>query len=116
MKSFNPLVPLQLLLMLLIIGCKQDSIKPISDGGAAPGPVKNAHVQNTAGGAIISFTLPDASDLLYIKAEYDLHGTKMEARTSFYKNNLEVEGYGDTSEHSVTLYAVSRSEKVSSPV
>ena len=116
MKSFKPLLLLNLLLMLLVVGCKQDRIEPLSGAGTTPGPIKNAQVQNTPGGAQISFVLPDATNLLYVKAEYDLLGTKMEARTSFYKNNLQVEGYGDTAEHSVTLYAVSRSEKVSEPV
>jgi len=116
MKNFNPLLPHCLILILMAVACKQDHIEPIAGGGAAPGPIKNAQVQNISGGAQISFTLPDATDLLYVKADYDLHGTKFEARTSFYKNNLVVEGYGDTTEHTVTLYAVSRSEQVSEPV
>jgi len=114
MKIGKSLLPL--LLILTAVACKTDTIQPLPDDGTPPGPVKNPQVQNIGGGANITVTLPDAPNLLYVKAVYDLNGTAMEAKTSLYKNKLTVEGYGDTNEHEVSLYAVSRSEKLSDPV
>ncbi len=116
MKNWKMLSSACLLCMLMAAACKPDAVAPINDDGSAPGPVKNVQVQNISGGAQLSFSLPDAANLLYVKAVYDIKGGKMEARSSFYKNNLTVEGYGDTKEHEVLVYAVSRSEKVSAPV
>jgi hypothetical protein len=40
----------------------------------------------------------------------------MEVKTSYYGNSLLVEGFGDTKEHEVKVYAVNRSEIASEPV
>jgi hypothetical protein len=61
--------------------------------------------------------LPSDQDLLYIKAEYILaNGVKMEVKSSYYNNSLEVEGFADAAEYEVKLYSVNRSETVSNPV
>ncbi|HTG54805.1 MAG TPA: DUF5000 domain-containing lipoprotein, partial [Niabella sp.] len=44
------------------------------------------------------------------------NGREMEVKASYYINNLTVEGFGDTEEHEVKLYAVNRSEMASEPV
>ena len=61
--------------------------------------------------------MPNNNNLLYVKAVYTLaSGRVMEVKASYYGNTLKVEGFGDTEEHEVKLYAVTRSEIESAPV
>ncbi|QKJ31045.1 DUF4959 domain-containing protein [Mucilaginibacter mali] len=105
-----------LLFLGAIAACKSDVHSPITADGLAPKPVSNAQVKNLSGGAIISYALPDDANLLYVKAVYTLNGVQQEAKASFYQKSITVQGFGDTLQRDVTLYAVSRSEQVSSPV
>ena len=116
MKNVRVLLSLSLLLIIITMACKRDSLGPLFDDGTIPGPVKNVQVENIAGGAKISYTLPDSRNLLYVKADYELKNIKWEVKSSFYQNFLVVEGYGDTLEHDVTLYSASRGGKLSEPV
>lgn len=104
-------------ILSLISGCEEDIKEPLFQDAEAPGPISNAQVVNLPGAAIISYTLPNDEDLLYIKAEYYLANGKMaEAKSSNFLNSVRVEGFGDTNEKTITLYAVDRSENVSQPV
>lgn len=104
------------LLSSVLLSCKQEMPGPLSDDGAAPDPVSNVQVENLSGAAKIMYALPGNSNLLYVKAEYESNGVKRDAKSSFYNNSLIVDGFGDTNEHTVTLYAVSYGEKISNPV
>ena len=104
------------LLLFVGVSCRQDKLGPLVNDGTAPKPITNPQVENLAGAAKITYTLPDDANLLYVKAEYMIKGVKNEAKSSLYKNNILVEGFGDTDERDVTLYAVSRSEVASTPV
>jgi hypothetical protein len=112
MKTLNNFLSF-LLIASLAIACKDD--EPVSDT-TAPNPVLNPVVENLPGAARISYTLPDDENLLYVRAEYERNGQKQEAKASYYKNNVMVEGFGDTKERKVLLYTVSRAEVASSPV
>lgn len=108
---------LTLMGILFIIACEEDKLAPLESNSTAPGQVKNVSVENLAGKAKITYTLPSEQDLLYVKAEYNLaDGRHMEVKSSYYQNSLEVEGFGDTDEHEIKLYSVNRSEAESSPV
>ncbi|WP_025143690.1 DUF5000 domain-containing lipoprotein [Pedobacter jeongneungensis] len=117
MKKINK----NLLLLLLstvafFSGCKQDTIGPLENSTAIPGQVSNVSVTNGPGNATLTFSLPNDKDLLYVKAIYNLsNGQEMEVKSSYYGNSLLVEGFGDTNEHEVKIYAVSRSEVASAP-
>lgn len=100
----------------LILGCQKDGNSPIDKSGTPPGVISNPIVKNLPGGAEITYTLPKDQNLLYVKATYEVNGTAREAKSSFYKKSILIEGYGDTAIHKVTLYAVSRSEVLSKPV
>lgn len=102
-------------LLIIIAACKEEILGPAGDGNA-PGAVINPQVQNLPGAARITYTLPNDPNLLYVKAIYDINGTKMEERASYFNNNLTVQGFGDTREREVMLYAVSRNEKESEAV
>jgi len=108
-----------LAITLCIISCKEDVEfrEPSVDDGTVPGLVSNVKVENLAGKAKITYTLPNDKKLLYVKAIYKLaNGTDFEAKSSYYKDTLLVEGFADTEEHEVKLYSVSRSEVLSEPL
>lgn len=104
-------------ILAFISGCEEDVKEPLFRDSVPPGPVSSPEVMNLPGGAFISYTLPTDEDLLYVKAEYTLaSGEKVEAKSSNFQSSLQVEGFGDTNEKSVVLYAVDRSENISAPV
>jgi hypothetical protein len=107
--------------MLLAAGiawqaCDEEPVGQQPVDGAAPGAVSNLTVENIAGGALLTYTLPDDEDLLYVKAVYTRNGEVCESRTSLYSDTLKVEGYGDTLQHEVQVIAVDRSRNESTPV
>lgn len=100
-----------------LTGCEEDIKEPLFSDSVAPGPVKSPEVTNLPGGAVISYVLPNDEDLLYVRAEYTLtNGQTAETKSSSFLNQVLVQGFGDTREYSVTLYAVDRSENESSPI
>ncbi|GAB3357359.1 DUF4959 domain-containing protein [Arachidicoccus ginsenosidivorans] len=107
-----------ILAFLSLSSCKNDGFAvPLENSTVPPGMITNVNIENRKGGAIITYALPDDQDLLYVKANYVLqNGNKMEAKASYYNNSLTIEGYSDTLEHNVTLYAVNRSEVASDSV
>ena len=111
----------RLLLLISVVAlannsCREDKFAPVKDDGTAPGSIHDVRVSNQAGGAKISYGLPDSENLLYIKAVYSLKQGMVESKASYLTNQIVLEGFGDEQEREVTLYAVSRSEKVSEPV
>jgi hypothetical protein len=98
--------------------CEQ--VKDWSDvkDSVAPAPVSNPQVENLNGGAKITYTLPGDADLLGVKAVFSLKndGELQETYASASKNFIVLEGYGDTKEYTVELYAIDKSENESTPV
>lgn len=114
MKDFRKLFALLICFSLLFLSCEDEGHGPIDTGGGTPGKISKVEVVPTSGGAIVYYTLPTDDDLLYVTGEYFLsNGQKVEAKSSFYKNYIIVEGLGDTTEHTINLYTVNRSEKKS---
>ncbi|MCS3801410.1 DUF4959 domain-containing protein [Niastella sp. OAS944] len=105
-----------LMLCMLVSACKKDDRNPLSTDKTAPGAISNVKVTNLAGAALITYTLPDNENLLYVKAVYTLKGQPKEVKVSMFQKKLLVDGFGDTEERNVELYAVSRAEVVSEPV
>lgn len=112
----NQYISIFLLLLTFIFSCKEDINSPLDANAEAPDPVTNVSVVNRSGESEISYTIPNDPGLLYVKAVYEVNGTKREAKASFNKNSLVVDGFGQSKEYKITLYAVSRSEKTSSPI
>lgn len=102
---------------VFIYGCKKfENVAPSGDG-PAPKLMTNISVTNTYGGAIISYTIPDDPNFLYARAEYETSpGVKASIKAASFSSNLNVEGMGDTLEHIVKLYTVSKTEKSSEPI
>ncbi|MFD2162318.1 DUF4959 domain-containing protein [Paradesertivirga mongoliensis] len=117
MKTFKFKISLFVLFAILSYACQNDSLNPIDEDSTPPGKVSDVVVEPGQGSARISYTLPNSSNLLYVKAVFEIKpGVKQEAKASYYKSFVVVEGFADTLVHDVTLYAVSRSEKLSEPV
>lgn len=97
--------------------CNDDENSPINKDDKAPGQVFNVEVENMSGAALLTYSLPADDDLLYVIAEYtNKQGKVFDFRASYYTNQIMVEGFGDTDEYTVNLYAVDRSENKSAPL
>ncbi len=105
------------LVSLIFFSCEEKQLEPINISKGKPAPVSDVVVMYAPGGAILSFKLPPDDDVLAVKAVYKLSNGKVrESITSFYGDNLKIEGYNDTNEHEVLLYTVSRSQELSDPL
>jgi hypothetical protein len=104
------------LFSLAMAACKEELIGPTTASQGIPGPVTNARVENLPGAARITYTLPGNTDLLYVKALYNVGSKQREAKASLFNNYLIVDGFGNTNPCEVKLYAVNRSEESSTPV
>jgi hypothetical protein len=80
-----------------------------------PGEVSNVLVEPTNGGAMITYTLPGDADLMGAKVEYSLadDGKLISRYASAGSDTIELEGYGDTLQHTAMLYALDRSGNLS---
>lgn len=106
-----------MLLGLFIYACDEEPVGQQPTDNEAPGLITNVKVENTSGGAILTYSLPDDEDLLYVKAIYSRkEGQISESKASLYADTLKIEGFGDTNEHSVALVTVDRSRNESAPV
>ncbi|OQP67579.1 DUF4959 domain-containing protein [Niastella populi] len=116
MKLSKHIITGCLLVVITMCACKKDERSPLSKDKTAPDPIRNPQVTNLAGAALITYTLPGNENLLYVKALYTLNGQQKEVKVSMFQNKLLVEGFGNTDERVIDLYAVSRSEIMSEPV
>lgn len=106
-----------ILLLLAFSSCSEKELSPISNSLGKPGIVTDVVVETIAGGAAISYKIPNSEDLLAVKCVYVLsNGKENEVTASYYENKLLIQGYNDTLEHTANLYAVNRAQKLSDPV
>lgn len=109
-----------IILILLIgcvcLGCDEMKHTPLEDIGSVPSTPTVVDVLNYPGGAKVTYSIPNDETLLYVKAIFESHqGVEREVKSSIYKNYIELDGFGDTNEYQVKLYAVNRSEVSSEP-
>ncbi|MDR0866407.1 MAG: DUF4959 domain-containing protein [Candidatus Symbiothrix sp.] len=103
--------------LLLLFSCEEKTLDPITPSEGKPQVVTAVEVENIAGGAIISYQIPENKDILAVKAVYTTtNGKKREADASFYDNQLLIEGYNDENEHEVLLYSINRAQEYSDAV
>lgn len=103
--------------IFILPACSEEERPVIKTDNIAPQPVSDVQVKNIPGGAILSYTLPEDEDLLYVKANYSLkNGSKDEVRTSLFVDTLKIQGFGSEDERTVEVVAVDRSENESVPV
>jgi len=106
------------LLSVFFWGCSE--IKDWSDpaDNIPPGEITDIRVKNTNGGAVIHYRLPSDNDLLGAKAVFTFSENEepMEVYASAFKDSIVLEGYANTEEHIVQLYAIDKSNNLSQPV
>lgn len=114
MKKYTLLI----FIIICFIRCTNDIWRGIPINEDAPAPPQVTDVQTIAipGGAKISYTLPKSDNLLYVMAEYSLRNSIIQKKSSYYSNNIILEGFPDTKEYKVKIYSVSRDGTQSSPV
>jgi hypothetical protein len=101
----------------LLYSCKEEPIGQTPVDSISPAVVTNVKSESRAGGALITYDLPEDEDLLYVKAVYELKdGVLSEAKASVFVDTLLIQGFGDTSERTVQLITVDRSKNESEPV
>jgi hypothetical protein len=109
-------------LILYIYACKEtDRFSINSDDTVPPGKPVLVDQKPLYGGVRLFYKLPSDRDLLSIDAEFtSANGKTVKFSASYFADSLDVYGFGDTLEHTVSLYAVDRagnkSEYVSVPV
>ena len=103
--------------VLWILGCKEEGrIDFIDDAAPAPPQVTEVTVDNRPGGAVLRYQLPLDKNLLYVRAEYEIKpGIVRETKSSYYKDSLKLEGFGEPGTYDVRLYSVGRNNKESNP-
>jgi hypothetical protein len=103
--------------LLFFISCQKKEHAPLSKSDKTPSKLTNIKVDNTFGGAKISYALPDDPDLLYVLATFSTReGEERMVKSSIFKNFVVLDGFGDTNEYTVNLYTVNRSENKSEPI
>ncbi|HYH55502.1 MAG TPA: DUF4959 domain-containing protein, partial [Anseongella sp.] len=116
--STNKILFGSLFFLLALGACKKDQHKldPLENDGIPPASISNVEVENLNGAVRITYTLPNDEDLLYVVAECETEKGMVQSKSSLYSNTLLMEGFGDTREREVALYAVDRGENRSEPV
>ncbi|WP_344977765.1 DUF5000 domain-containing lipoprotein [Compostibacter hankyongensis] len=116
--KYTRLLPLILLAAgaLLFASCKEDQPAPQKNDGSAPAPVTKVSWAPLPGAVRISYAPPADADLFYVEAECETAKGSKVAKATFYDHAVVLNGFGDTSEYEVKLYAVDRGENRSEPV
>ena len=98
-------------------GCKDESNPYIDENAPAPAQVTGLTVQNTPGGAVLTYRIPKDPNLRYVMARYEIRPDVFrEAKSSFYTDTLQLVGFGDTATHAVQVFSVGKNGKQSAPV
>jgi len=113
MKVFRIQTKILILLCLFctFLGCKEEERynDVVSTDTTKPDPVRDVMVIAFAGGAEITYKLPNSKNLLYILAEYRINESAVrQSKASYYNNSIIVDGFEKSQEYDVVLYAVSR--------
>ena len=97
-----------------LFACQEEPFGQQPIDNVPPGPISDVKVKSIPGGCILTYSLPQDKDLLYVKAVYSLTGGIIsDVRTSLYLDTLTINGFGDIAEKEIKLIAVDRSRNES---
>ena len=85
----NKILSILFISLVILFGCKDDQ----NQDSTPPGSLTIENIIPTNGGGIISYQLPDDSDILFVRAEYT--------------NSLGVDVYRVSSSHNLSLIHIS---------
>jgi len=98
-----------------IIGCTKTET-PGARETVPPGPVSNVKYEADYGGGVLTYTIPNDADFLYVRAEYTIdNGMTISRTSSRYNKNMELTGMNE-GPYLVKLYAVDVNGNESEPV
>ena len=106
------------LFLLTILIFTANSCSKQDDGDTTPPSVLTIDsVTPTNGGGIISYTLPNDDDILYVRAEYtNSNGVDVSRASSGYNNSIEIDGLNQTTALTITLYVIDENYNQSPPI
>lgn len=106
-----------LLIGILFTGCKDDYVGQYPVDSVAPSCVTDPKVENLNGKVRITYTIPNETDILYVKAQYvNSAGKLMEEKSSVFKNEMIISGFGKSAKQTIDLITVDRSQNESKPL
>ena len=112
MKTIKILAIL-LIPIITLIGCKDDE----NQDSTPPGILTIENITPTNGGGIISYTLPDDSDILFVRAEYtNSLGIDVYRVSSSHNDSIEIDGLNQNTPVQVRLFVIDENENMSQPV
>ena len=99
--------------LVILFGCKDDE----NGDSTPPGSLSIDDITPTNGGGIISYLLPDDSDVLFVRAEYtNSLGVDVYRVSSSHNNYIEIDGLNQNTPVQVRLFVVDENENLSQPV
>ena len=99
--------------VVILFGCKDDE----NQDSTPPGSLTIENITPTNGGGIISYQLPDDSDILFVRAEYtNSLGVDVYRVSSSHNNSIEIDGLNQNTAITVRLFVVDENENISQPV
>lgn len=106
-------IPILLLLISIVVSCESEDKKDATP----PGELTITSTEATYGGAIISYTLPNDDDILYVRADYTNGKGEAVFRTvSKHVNQIEVSGFVVEEDVTVSLTVVDENQNKSKAV
>jgi hypothetical protein len=109
----NKILSILLFSFVILLGCKDDD----SQDTTPPGSLSIENIVPTNGGGIISYSLPNDSDILFVRAEYtNSIGVDVYRVSSSHNNSVEIDGLNQNTPLQVRLFVVDENENVSQPV
>ncbi|MFA7492004.1 MAG: DUF5126 domain-containing protein [Proteiniphilum sp.] len=118
LKQMKKTVLLTVLSLVFLWNCAEMPDMSSPKDSIAPGQITNTNVLNINGGVIITYSLPEDDDLLGVKAIYQLKedGEELQMFSSAYRDTIEINGFPDTKERSVSLFCIDKSYNESNSV
>ena len=99
-------------ILLITVSCQDTESGDVT----APGKLIVETITPTNGGGIISYTLPDDSDILFVRAEYtNTLGEDVFRVSSVHNNEVEISGLNQTTPIEVNLFVVDNNDNKSDP-
>ncbi len=106
-------IPILLLLISMVVSCESEDKKDTTP----PGELTITSTEATYGGAIISYTLPNDDDILFVRADYTNGKGEAVFRTvSKHVNQIEVSGFVVEEDVTISLTVVDENQNKSKSV
>ena len=111
MKTHN-FLSIFLICFTFLISCNENENRD----SVAPGSLTIENIVPTNGGGILSYSLPNDSDILFVRAEYtNSLGVDVYRVSSSHNNSIEIDGLNQNTPVIVRLYVVDENENISEP-